>query len=140
MARDSKVELLAAVPLFSACSDRELKRIAALATPLEAPEGDVLTTEGSPGSEFFVIAEGTARVTLRGEELATLGPGDFFGEMALLDQEPRAATVTATGPMTVYVIGASEFGSLLEEAPSVSRKLLRGLAHRPRRAEKAPTS
>jgi CRP/FNR family transcriptional regulator, cyclic AMP receptor protein len=139
MAKDQKVELLAAVPLFSACSDKELKRIASLATSLEAPEGDALTKEGSPGSEFFVIAEGRAKVTLRGDDVASLGPGDFFGEMSLLDGEPRAATVTAETPMRVFVIGAGEFGALLEEAPSVARRILRGLARRLREAEGAPT-
>lgn len=139
MARDQKVELLAAVPLFSACSDKELKRIASLATPLEVPGGEALTVEGAPGSEFFVIDEGTAKVTLRGEELASLGPGDFFGEMSLLDGEPRAATVTADTPMRVFVIGAGEFGALLDDSPSVARRLLRGLARRLREAEGAAT-
>lgn len=139
MARDSKVELLSRLSLFSACNEEELKGVAALTTAVSAPTGEVFTAEGEPGREFFVIVEGRASVTLRDERLATLGPGDFFGEMALLDGQPRAATVTTETPAILYVIAAEDFGSLLEEVPGMARKLLRGLAQRLRRAENAPT-
>jgi CRP/FNR family transcriptional regulator, cyclic AMP receptor protein len=139
MARDRKIELLSAVPLFSACSQRELRRIGSLATVVDVEEGEVLTKEGSPGSDFFVIAEGKASVTLRKKRLATLKAGDFFGEMALIDTAPRAATVTAESPMRVYVIGGSDFSALLDQIPVVARKMLRAMAQRLREAEKAPT-
>ena len=130
-------ELLAEVPLFSACSDRQLQRIGSLAGTREVGKGDVLAEEGKPGDEFFVIEHGKARVTLRGKKLADLGPGDFFGEMALLDQGPRAATVTARTPMRLYVFGAEEFGALLDEAPDVGKGILRGIGERLRATQAA---
>ena len=131
-------ELLRQIPLFSACNDRQLKRISALAQHREVAKGEVLTEEGENGDEFFVIDEGKARVALRGKKLADLGPGDFFGEMALLDQGPRAATVTARSPMRVYVFGAEEFGALLDEAPDVGKGILRGIGERLRAMQLAP--
>src|SRR5436190_2276278 len=93
--RDAKLELLSRVSLFSACSQRDLRRIAALVDQIEVPEGKVLTRQGDRGGECFVIADGTAKASRQGRRSVTLGPGSFFGEMSLLDQVPRAATVTA---------------------------------------------
>jgi CRP/FNR family transcriptional regulator, cyclic AMP receptor protein len=138
--RGNKTDLLAAVPLFSSCTKRELQKISSLTDQVTAQPGEELTTEGSSGTEFFVIEEGTADVVLRGSTIATIGPGDFFGEMALLDHGPRSATVRAASPMSLYVIGAREFGSLIDEVPHVSRKLLQGLARRLRSLENAPKS
>ena len=134
----SKVELLKNVKLFHACSNKELARIAALADEHHVEAGEVLTQEGRPGGEFFVIADGEAKATLRGKKLATLGAGSFFGEMSLLDHGPRAATITAETPMHLLVLDPRSFMSLLDEVPSVSRKILRGLAERLRLAENAP--
>ena len=133
---NNRVDLLRRVGLFSACSRKELKEVASLTTPLEATEGEVLAREGKPGSELFVIASGSARVTLRGKDLATLYPGDAFGEMALLDGGPRGATVTAQTPMTLYVLGPREFSTLLEEVPVIGRKMLSSLARRLREVQK----
>ncbi len=133
---DRRTDLLRAVGLFSLCSQRELRSAAALTTPVQAPEGEVLVREGKPGSELFVIVSGTARVTLRGRELATLYPGDTFGEMALLDHGPRAATVTAATPMNLYVLDRREFATLLQDAPTIGRKILRSLAGRLREVQK----
>ena len=133
---DQRVELLRGVDLFSQCSRTELKRVASLVTLIDAEPGEVLTREGQPGSELFVIASGSARVTLRGRELATLVPGDAFGEMALLDHGPRAATVTANTAMKLYVLGPAEFSSLLADVPQIGRRILKGLAHRLRETEK----
>ena len=133
---DNRVDLLRRVGLFSDCSRKELKEVASLATPVEATEGEVLAREGKPGSELFVIAAGSARVTLRGEELALLYPGDAFGEMARLDGGPRGATVTAQTPMTLYVLGPREFSTLLEEIPGIGRKILSSLARRLREVQK----
>jgi CRP-like cAMP-binding protein len=105
-------------------------------TLVDVEEGEVLTREGKPGAELFVIASGSARVTLRGRELATLVPGDAFGEMALLDHGPRAATVTANTAMETYVLGPEEFSELLMDVPQIGRKILKGLAHRLRETEK----
>jgi CRP-like cAMP-binding protein len=99
----------------------------------------VLAHQGSPGREFYVILDGKASVSIDGSEVATLGPGDFFGEMALLDQGPRVATVMASTPMEVAVLDPREFSTLIEEHPGVARKVLKVMAHRLREAEKAPT-
>ena len=96
--KNAKVQLLRNVRLFSACSDRELAKIAALADQIEVDKGAVLTVEGRPGGEAFVIASGSATAKLRGKKLATLSEGNFFGEMSLLDHGPRSATITADTP------------------------------------------
>ncbi len=134
----SKRKLLGDLPLFSACTSRELSRIASVARRVDAEQGDVLATEGRPGRLFYVIEKGTARVLVGDREVARLGAGDSFGEMALLDQGPRSATVVAEEPMRLYVIGAEEFGRLLEEVPFLTRKILRGVSNRLRSAEQAP--
>jgi CRP/FNR family transcriptional regulator, cyclic AMP receptor protein len=135
--KDAKVELLRGVSLFSACSKRELSRIASLADQIEVPKGKVLTREGESGSEFFVIVEGQARVIVgkRGR-VAPLGPGASFGEMSLLDRGPRTATVEAESDMQLLVLDARSFSSLLAEVPSVARKVLAAMAARLRVAEK----
>jgi CRP/FNR family transcriptional regulator, cyclic AMP receptor protein len=135
--KDRKVDLLQGVSLFSACSKRELSRIASLADQIEVPKGKVLTREGESGSEFFVIVEGKARVVVgnRGRR-SPLGPGASFGEMSLLDRGPRTATVEAASDMELLVLDARSFSSLLGEVPSVARKVLAAMAARLRVAEK----
>jgi CRP-like cAMP-binding protein len=138
--KDAKVDLLRGVPLFSACSKRELSRVASLADQVEVPKGKVLTREGEPGSEFFVVVEGQARVVVGGRgRLSPLGPGASFGEMSLLDRGPRTATVQAETDMHLLVLDARSFSSLLAEMPSVARKLLAAMAGRLRVAEKEAT-
>ena len=127
--------MLRQVELFASCSRRDLKRIAALTTPVDAVEGEVLAREGKPGSELFVIGSGTASVTLRGRRLARLYAGDAFGEMALLDVAPRSATVTAETSMRLYVVGPREFNALVADVPAVGRSLLKALAQRLRQVE-----
>lgn len=134
--RKSKEELLANVRLFSTCNKRELARIASLVEEVDAPEGKVIVRQGDPGRECFVIAEGEARATIRGKGSALLGPGSFFGEMALLDQGPRSATVTAETEMHLLVLGSREFSSLVNEVPTVAVRMMRGLAERLRSAER----
>ena len=134
--QDAKVELLRGVPLFSSCSKRELSRIASLADQIEVPEGKVLTREGDRGSEFFVVVEGQARVMVRDRgRVSPLGPGASFGELSLLDQGPRSASVEAETDMQLLVLNARSFSSLLAEVPSVARKLLVAMAARLRVAE-----
>jgi CRP-like cAMP-binding protein len=136
---DRKVKLLGKVPLFSECSDRELAKIASLADEIEVDEGTVLTKEGLPGRECFVVSEGRAKGTLRGKKLASYGPGDVFGEMSLLDNEPRSATIKAESDMVLFVVDSRSFWGLCEEAPSVTRKIMKSIAQRLRKVEKAPT-
>jgi CRP/FNR family cyclic AMP-dependent transcriptional regulator len=134
--KDAKLALLGAVPLFSACTKRDLSRIAALVEEVEAPQGKVMMRQGNPGRECYVISEGTAKATMRGRGSASLGPGDFFGEMALLDQGPRTATVTAETDMHLLVLNSREFFSLLDAVPGVAQRIMRGLAERLREAER----
>jgi CRP/FNR family cyclic AMP-dependent transcriptional regulator len=134
--RDAKLELLSNVSLFSACSKRDLGRIAKHTDEIEVPEGKVLMRQGDAGWECFVIAEGEAKATMRGRGTTMLRPGDFFGEMALLDQGPRSATVTAETDMRLLVLSSRDFSSVLEEVPIVSRRIMRGLAERLREAER----
>jgi CRP-like cAMP-binding protein len=134
-----KMELLRNVSLFSACTTKELAKIASLVDDVDASSGEILAREGTPGREFFVIARGNAKVAIRGKKIATLGPGDFFGEMALVDQGPRSATVTADGSMSLYVLDSQHFAALLDQVPAIARKILKGIAQRLRDAEKAPT-
>lgn len=128
--RSRYVDHLRVVPMFSACSQKELAAIARSGTFSDVAEGTVLCQEGRLAREFFVIGEGKAAVSRGDREVAILGPGDYFGELALLDSSPRDATVTATTPMVVFVMTAPEFNGLLSTAPSMTRKLLTGMARR----------
>lgn len=131
-----KREALAKVPLFKTCNKRELGLIASLVDEIEAPEGKVLTRQGDPGRECFVITEGKAKATMRGRRRTVLGPGSCFGEMALLDQGPRTATVTAETDMRLLVLGSREFSTLIDRVPTVARRIMRTLAERLREAER----
>jgi CRP-like cAMP-binding protein len=134
----NKIKALEQVPMFSACTRKELGRIASVTQAMTADEGAVVAKEGEPGREFFVIVYGKADVVIGGRTVATLGPGEFFGEMALLDQSPRVGSVVAKEPMGLYRIEARDFGRLIDEVPFLGKKLLRGLALRIRQTEKAP--
>jgi CRP-like cAMP-binding protein len=128
--RDAFLNHLAQVPLFSALSKKELQLVARRAEDVRVDPGRILVSEGSTGSEFFVIIEGTATVSRHGRKVASLGAGDAFGELALLDKAPRNATVTASTPMELVVLGQREFGGLIDEVPGFARKLLAGMARR----------
>ena len=132
---DPAIERLRQIPLFSACTDDELELISARTTGVRVAAGDVLAREGQTGREFVVIVEGTAAVSKGGRPIATLGPGDFFGEIALLDNGPRTATVTAESDLVAEVSSHQEFAELIEGAPSLARKLLVGVARRLRAAD-----
>ncbi len=122
---DERVALLRGIWLFSTCTDDELERIAALAHPREAALGDELTRQGDEGSEFFVIVAGDASALVDGDEVGTIGPGGFFGEMALIDGGERLATVVATTPLRLLVLGRDDFNEMLEVAmPEIAPKLL----------------
>ena len=117
---------------FEGCTDDELERIDSLLAETTVPAGRVLMKENAPGFQFVVIHEGTATVSRGGKEVATVGPGSFLGEMALLDEDlqTRTATVTAETDMRIYVMNAGEFTSLLREVPSMREKILRTKAIR----------
>lgn len=133
--KDAKVELLSDVPLFATCSKRDLGRIAALVDEIDVPEGRIITRQGDPGLECFVIADGQATATLRGRRAASLGPGDVVGEISLLDQGPRSATVTARTDMHLLVLTSRNFSSLINRFPVVARRIMAGLAGRLREAQ-----
>ncbi len=122
--RDAKVELLKRVPLFAGCSKSELRELAKTADELDIREGTVLTREGRTGKEFFVLVDGTAQVTKSGKKVADLKGGDWFGEIALLTDSPRTATVTATSPVDVLVITDRRFRTVVETMPSIALKVL----------------
>ena len=122
---DTKVDALARAPLFSELSRQELGELAKATEDLEVEEGKVLTREGDLGREFFVIVDGAVSVTKDGEEIRKLGPGDFFGEIALVYDNPRrTATVTATTPLRFFVLTRQSFRSLLEHQPEIEEKVM----------------
>lgn len=128
---DERVELLRDVWLFERCSTSELAAIARLVTSLAVEPGTVLATEGTPGHQFVVVVEGTASVLIHGSEVGQIGPGMFFGELALLDGGPRTATVRALTPIQALVLDRSAFDELVDRAiPSVARRMLVTLAQR----------
>jgi CRP/FNR family transcriptional regulator, cyclic AMP receptor protein len=128
--RNEKVEWIRHVPLFSQCSKRELAQIAGIADEIDLREDKVLIREGERGREFFVLLEGNAEVTKDGRKINTLGPGDFFGEIALVSNSPRTATVTAASPVHTLVITDRSFRRLLDDVPEIQRKVLQALAER----------
>jgi CRP-like cAMP-binding protein len=119
------------VPFFSSMSEQDLAAVAQQTDEISVAAGNVLAREGDLGDEFFVIASGTAEVTRGGTPVAKLGPGDFFGEIALIREERRTATVTATSPMVLIVMTGSSFRSLDRSTPEVRETVSRALAERP---------
>lgn len=128
--QDTKVAALKRSPLFEGLSRRQLAQVARLSDDLDAPAGTVLCKEGSRGREFFVIIDGEATVTRGDEQLATLKSGDFFGEIALVEPVRRTATVTATTPLSFFVISKQAFNSVLRTDPAIQDKVVRTLARR----------
>ncbi len=121
--------------VFSTCSKVELQKIRKAFTEISTPSGRLLCEEGSPGEEFFVILEGTADVIRNGRKVNTLGPGQFFGELALLDHKPRSATIRSATEMTLLVLEQRQFTGLLAEIPGLTKKLLQAVAGRLRAAD-----
>ena len=123
------------VPLFAGLLPSELDRIALVMKPRNVAAGDVVCTEGEPGHELYVIAQGEAAVERGGHTLTKLHTGDHFGELALLDRGPRSATVRALSDTHLYVLGEVSLAALLNEVPALAQKLLAALAARLRKAE-----
>src|SRR5258705_4983704 len=120
-------ERISDIPLFSGLSDRELRSLAPRADQVSVPAGTAVVTEGESGVEFFVLMSGRAKVTKRGRTVGKLGPGDSFGELALLAGTPRRATVTTTEPTELMVLVRSELVALLDDLPRMARKMLTAL-------------
>jgi CRP-like cAMP-binding protein len=129
---DAVIEMLHNVPLLSTCNKKELRQIANLGAHVSVGDGAVLTRQGDPGREFFLLVHGAARCFVNGALTANFSSGDFFGEMALLDHGPRHATVITEGPTELIVLNRSEFATLLDASPSITKKLLFALAERTR--------
>ncbi len=132
MVRDEKLEKLRAVPLFARLGRRETERLSMLADELDVPDGQVLTRQGASGGEFFIVLAGQVAIEKDGERIATMKPGDFLGEIALIDGKPRTATARAEGLARLLVIGRSPFHQLMDEFPSVRVCVLEALAKRVR--------
>jgi CRP/FNR family transcriptional regulator, cyclic AMP receptor protein len=131
MARgDDVLEYFRRIPMFSACSKKDLKTIAANAERVHVAAGRILAEQGDTGREAFVIVGGKARVLRNGRKVAMLRPGQFFGELSLLDRAPRNATVVADTDMDLLVIGQREFAKIVDAAPAFARALLMGIARR----------
>jgi CRP/FNR family transcriptional regulator, cyclic AMP receptor protein len=122
--------VLGAIPLFSACSQRELKLVASLTVPSEIMRGKTLTFEGRSAGIAFIVVAGRAEVLIHGQRVASVGPGETVGELSLIDGGSRSATVRALTDMEVLTLDGRSFRKLLTRAPSVERKLLQGMASR----------
>ena len=127
---NTKVDLIKGVPLFASASKQELAEIASIADEIDLPEGKVLIKEGDTGREFFVLVDGTAEIARGGKKVAAIGPGDFFGEIALIAKTPRNATITTTSPVRALVITDRAFRQLLDHAPQIQIGVLTALAER----------
>src|SRR5919108_3107448 len=128
LGKSSKAAAISRVPLFSRCSKKQLNEIAQLADEIDLPAGRRLTKEGGLGREFFVILEGRADVRRSDQLIGSLGNGDFFGEIALVTDTPRTATVTTTTPVRVLVVPTREFRQLLNTSPDIQGKILQAVA------------
>jgi CRP/FNR family cyclic AMP-dependent transcriptional regulator len=122
--KDARIELLRKVSLFETLSKAELRQLATVADEIDLPEGKVLMREGDTGREFFVLVDGTVRVSRNGRKVIDLGPGDWVGEIALLTSSPRTATVVATAPVHALVIVDRQFRALVKQTPDIAVRVL----------------
>jgi CRP/FNR family transcriptional regulator, cyclic AMP receptor protein len=135
MASDPKLEHLAQVKMFSSLNKKELAMVSRASDVITVKDGTDIVREGTYGHDFYLILEGAATVRRNGRKVAELGPGSYFGELSLLDNGPRSATITANGETELAVIGQREFMGVLDQVPAVSRKLLVTMASRLREAD-----
>ena len=131
------VEVLRRVPLFADLDKPEVEQIARLFKERRFPAGETVVKEGSGGAAFFVIESGVAAITVRGQDKGTLHPGDYFGEIALIDEGARAATITASSDLVCYGLTLWEFRPLVESNAAIRWKLLQALARLVRTAQRA---
>ena len=139
MAADAKMEILKRVSLFSSMSRKDLESVGRLADEVDVPAGKTLLRQGDHGNEMYVIASGSVRVERNGKEIATLGPGQAVGEMSLLSEGPRLATVTTVEPTTAFVLGHREFHTLLADSAELRQCILDNLAKRIRMLDEMGT-
>jgi CRP/FNR family transcriptional regulator, cyclic AMP receptor protein len=130
LTHDRRTELIGACRLFTGLPDEQLRAIAGSAEEVEFPAGRVIARQGEVGTGFFVVVDGTVRVVRDGELLATLGPGEFFGELSILDGQPRIAQVVTDEPTRCLALASWDFERILLEHPSLAIGILRGLASR----------
>lgn len=130
LGKNSKIELIRKVPLFSKLSKNGLQEVASIADEIDFPEGKDLIREGERGREFFVILEGSADVSQRGKRIRQLAKGDFLGEIALVTKQPRTATVTTTSAVRALVITDRDFARLLRDSPQIGQGVLEALGER----------
>jgi len=128
--RSAYVVYLSRVPMFSRCSSAQLDQLASDSTERSVDAGAAIISEGDTGDEFFVLADGAAEVSRGGNAVAKLGPGDYFGELALLDPAPRDATITATAPSNLLVMSRDVFTKALDDLPALRSAVLHGMARR----------
>ncbi len=131
----STTEFLAKVPLFASCTPEEIERIASAAQENDFDAGQLIITQGTPGQAFYLTLSGRVEILRDGRSLGAYGPGDFFGEMSLLDNAPRSATIRALDPTRCLMLSSWDFKALLEEYPSIAVKLLEVLSRRLRVAD-----
>jgi CRP-like cAMP-binding protein len=125
---DPKVDLLKSIPLFEGLGERELEQIARLVDEVDVPAGRVLMRQGQPGSEMFIVVSGSFTIDRNGNVIRECGAGAALGELAILSEGPRSATVTANEPGRLLAVGHREFHALLDVAPEIARHLLVNLA------------
>jgi CRP-like cAMP-binding protein len=127
---NAKIELLRRVPIFAGCSRAELREVALSADDVDFAEGHVLTREGRREREFFVVVDGTVRVTRDGRKVAELGAGDWLGEIAILTYSRRTATATATSPVRALVVTDRAFRRIVESTPRIALRVLDSIGKR----------
>jgi CRP-like cAMP-binding protein len=137
LTHDHRTDLLARAPLFARVDAEGIARIARRVVEVEFPKDHVIARQGDVGTGFFLVASGTVRVVRDGETIAKLGPGDFFGELSVLDGQPRIAQVIADEPTVCLALASWDFEAVVKEQPTVALAILRGLAGRLRELTEA---
>jgi CRP/FNR family transcriptional regulator, cyclic AMP receptor protein len=130
--RDAIPEVISGTPLFAGCSKQELREVAAVCREETLPDGHVLIREGERGGAFYVLLDGTVEVRQSGQKIGVLGPGEWVGEVALISQVPRTATIVTTSPLDVLVLTDDAFQKLLNDVPSIAEKVHASLRERQR--------
>ena len=139
MARDEKLDLLHRIPLFATLDKHKIERVGELTEEVDVPAGKVLIRQGDAGGDMMVLVSGQVAIDRDGTRVTTLGPGDFFGEISLIDGRPRTATVTTDTPSRLLVVSHREFHALMDQIPEVAAQILQALADRVRKLEPKET-
>lgn len=135
---DARAARLKAVPLFAHCTNKQISFIVTQVEDMDFPAGRVLCTEGQSGGDFFVLLSGAADVTRKGRKIAKMMPGDFFGEIAVVDGGPRTATVTTSAPSRCLVLGPREFQNVIHQDTDIAHSIMKALTLRLREAGTPP--